>query len=87
MTSWVVVQKIYLKMRPVSCTNTCHDATGLVNHGMVRNTKTGISWEPNVSFLRNKKILNMFLLLHTLGSYNFVAEVTFKHMLISVYFV
>ena len=31
--------KIYSKMHPVSGTNT-HDVTDLVNHGMVKNTKT-----------------------------------------------
>ena len=34
-TWWVVVQKIYSKMHPVSCTNTHHDVTDLVNYGMV----------------------------------------------------
>ena len=27
-------------MHPVSCTNTHHDVTDLVNHGIVENTKT-----------------------------------------------
>ena len=40
-----VVENIYSKMRPVSCTNTHHDMTDLVNHGMVKNTKTWTSWE------------------------------------------
>ena len=39
-TSWVVVQKIYLKMYLVSCTNTDCDITDSVNHEMVKNTKT-----------------------------------------------
>ena len=30
-------------MHPVSCSNTHHDVTDLVNHGMIKNTKTGIS--------------------------------------------
>ena len=30
-------------MHPVSCTNTHHDVTDLVNHEMVKNTKTLIS--------------------------------------------
>ena len=38
-TLWVVVQKIYSKMHPVSQTNTNLDITDLVNHGMVKNTK------------------------------------------------
>ena len=39
---WVVAQKIYPEMHLVSCTNT-HDITDLVNHGMVKSTKTWIS--------------------------------------------
>ena len=27
-------------MHPVSCSNTDHDITDLVNHGLVKNTKT-----------------------------------------------
>ena len=77
-TEWVVVQKIYSKIHPVSCTNTHHDVTDLVNHGMVKNTKTWISWERNIIFLWNKKILNLWLRWHILRSYRFVAEVTFK---------
>ena len=30
-------------MHPVSCTNSHHDVTDLVNYGMVKNTETGIS--------------------------------------------
>ena len=30
----------YSKIHLVSCTNTHHDVTDLVNHGMVKNTKT-----------------------------------------------
>ena len=33
----------------------------LVNHGMVKNTKTWISWEQNITFLWNKKIINLCL--------------------------
>ena len=62
----------------VSCTNTHCDFTGLVNHGMVKNTKTWISWEWNIIFLRNKKILNLCSRWHILRSYSFVAEVTFN---------
>ena len=50
--------------------------THLVNHGMVENTKNLISWEWNIAFLRNKKILNLFFRWHILGSYRSVAEVT-----------
>ena len=46
-TQWIVVQKIYSKMHPVSCTNTRRDITDLVNHGMVKTTKTWISWKRN----------------------------------------
>ena len=35
--------KLYSNMHPVSCTNTHHDVTVLVNHGMVKNAKTWIS--------------------------------------------
>ena len=31
---------IYSKMHPVSCTNIHHDVKDLVNHKMVKNTKT-----------------------------------------------
>ena len=78
MTSWFVVQKLYSKMHLISCTNTHHDVTDLVNHGMVKNTKTWISWERNIIFLQNKKILNLCFGWHILRSYHFVAEVTFK---------
>ena len=37
-----MVQKIYWKMHHVSCTNTDHDVTDFVKHGMVKNTKTWI---------------------------------------------
>ena len=36
MTQWVVVQKIYSDMNPVSCANTHHDVTDLINHRMVK---------------------------------------------------
>ena len=58
-TWWVLVQKIYLKMHPVSCSDTHHDVTDLVNHGMVKNRKTWISWEQNITFLRNKKKIHL----------------------------
>ena len=68
-------------MHPVLCTNTHHDVTDLVNHGMVKNTKTWISWKRNIIFLWNKKILNLCLRWHILRSYRFLAEVTFKRVL------
>ena len=42
-------------MHPVWCTNTHHDVTSLVNHGMVKYTKTSISREWKIHFLWNKK--------------------------------
>ena len=44
-------------MHLVSCTNTHHDVTDFVDHGMVENTKTWISREQKITFPRNKKIL------------------------------
>ena len=49
-----------------------------VNHGMVRNTKTWIPWEQNITFLWNKKILILPLRWNILRSYCFVVEATFK---------
>ena len=57
---------------------THHDVTDLVNHGIVWNTKTWISWERNITFLWSKKIINLCLKWHILRSYRFVAEVTFN---------
>ena len=62
----------------LSCTNTHHDITDFVDLGMVKNTKTWMSWEENITSLRNKKILNMCLRWHISRSYCFVAEVTFN---------
>ena len=45
---------------------------------MVKNTKTWMSWERNIIFLRNKKILNLCVRWLILRSYHFVAEVTFN---------
>ena len=64
---------LWFKMYHVSCTNTHHDVTDLVNHGMVKNIKTWISWEQNITFL-----LFLCLRRHILRSYFFVVEVTFK---------
>ena len=74
--------KIYSKMHPGSCNNTHHDNTELVNHDMVKNTKTLTSWEQNIAFLWNKKILNLNLRWHILRSYHFKVEVTFNTSLI-----
>ena len=65
-------------MHPVSCTNTHHDVTDLVNHGMVKNTKALISQERYITFLWNKKILDLYLRWHILRSYFYVVEVTLK---------
>ena len=62
----------------VSFTNTHRDIINSASHGMVKNTKTWISWEWNIIFLQNKKILNLCLRWHILRSYHFVAEVTLK---------
>ena len=64
-------------MYPSSWTNT-RDGTDLVNHAMVKNTKT---W--NISrtklFHETKKFLTC-LRLHILQSYRFAAEATFKEI-------
>ena len=75
-----MVQKKYSNIHPASCTNTDHDVTDLVHHGVDKNTKTWISWEWNIiTFLRNKKkILNLSFRWQILRSYHFVADVTFK---------
>ena len=69
------------KMHPVSCTTTHHDITDLINHGMVKNTKTCIT------FLQNEKILNLCLRWHIFRSYCFVAEVTFTVTIFSLFLV
>ena len=45
---------------------------------MVKNTKTWIFWEFNITFLWNKKILNLCLRWHNLRSYCFAVQVTFN---------
>ena len=65
-------------MHLVSYTNTHRDFTDLANHGMVKTTKTWISWERNIIFLRNKEFLNLCLRWHIWRSYHFVVEVTFN---------
>ena len=61
-------------------TDTHHDVTDLVNRGMVKNTKIWISWDQNITFLWNKKILDLCLKLDILRIYRFVVEVTFKKL-------
>ena len=46
--------KTYSKMHPFSCTNTHYDVTDLVNHWMIKNTKTWIPWKRNVTFCKKK---------------------------------
>ena len=65
-------------MHPISCTNTHHDVTDLVNHGLIKNMKTRIPWVQNITFLRNKNNFKLYLRWHISRSYRFVAEVTFK---------
>ena len=66
-------------MHPVSCTNTHHDVTDLVNYETAKNTKTWISWEQNISFLQHKKNINLHLRWQILRSYHFVAELNFTY--------
>ena len=47
--------KRYIQKCTTSCTNNHHDATDLVNHEMVKITKTWISWEQNIIFLQKIK--------------------------------
>ena len=42
-------------MYTLSYTNTHHDVIDLVNHEIVQNTEVWISWEWDVTILRNKK--------------------------------
>ena len=53
----VVVQKTYSKMHPVLSTNTDHDVADLVNHGMLKNTKTWIYLRKEHNFSTKKKFL------------------------------
>ena len=61
----------YQKMHLISCPNTHRDITDLGNHGMVKNRKTWISWERNIIFLQNKKVINLGFRWHILRSYRF----------------
>ena len=79
-----MIQKMYFKMHSPSCINTHHDVTDLVNHGMAKNTKTWIYRERNITFLWNKKILNLCLRWHILRCYRVVAEVTFKVVMLLI---
>ena len=46
---------------------------------MFKNANTWLSWEWYITFLWNKKILNLCLRWHILRNYHFVAEVTFMN--------
>ena len=72
------VQKIYSKMSHVPCPNIHHDITDLVNYRIIKNTKTWISWEWNITFLWNKKIICLCLGWYIFRSYHSVANVTRK---------
>ena len=65
-------------MHTVTCSNTHYDVTDLVNLEMVKNAKTWLSWERNITFLQNKKIISLSLWWRIVRNYNFVVEVTFK---------
>ena len=73
--------KRYIQKCTVLRTNTHPDVTDLINHGMVKNTRTYISWEPNITFQRNKKILNLCLRWYILRSYRFAFYHAFSSML------
>ena len=51
------VSKDMFKSKSKVCTDSYHDLTDLVNHGMVENAKVLISWERNITSLRNEKFL------------------------------
>ena len=72
---------IYSNTHLVSCTNTHHGFTDLVNHRMFTNTKKWISWERDLTFLQNKNVFNLCLRWHILREYGFVVDVTFKSMI------
>ena len=73
-------------MHLVSCTNTHHDIKDLVNHEMVKNEKTLIYWERNITFIQNKKVYNPCLRWHILASCHFVTEITPKGLKESIGF-
>ena len=71
---WVVIQKIYPKMHPVSCVKTHHDITDLVNREMVKNTKKLYILRTEHSFSKKiKYILKLCHRWHILRSSSFVA--------------
>ena len=70
--------KDLLNMHPISCTNTPHDFTDIVNHEMVIKTKVWISRKWDRVFPQNKKTHNLCLKWLILRYYSFVIDVTFK---------
>ena len=84
-SAFLGLNSVYFFVGVVSCNNIHRDVTDSVNHGMVKKAKTWISWERNIIFLWNKKILNLCLRWHILRSYCFVAEVTFKEQYRTVF--
>ena len=61
--------KDIFKNAPCIMYNTRHEVTDLLNHAMVKNIKNWISWERNITFLRNKK--DLCLRWHILRNYRF----------------
>ena len=53
----------------------------MIYHGIVQNTNTWTSWEQNMTFPKNYKILNLCLRKYILRSYQFVAEVAVNWLL------
>ena len=74
---------LYLSIGQVCRLN---DVTDLVNHGIVKNIKTWISWERDITFLRDIKIFNLCVRWHILRSYRFVTEKTFKSLVAKLRF-
>ena len=72
-----LLNELWFKRYIQKCTHL--DVTDLVNHGMVENTKSWISWGRYITFLRNKKMINLYLRWHILRNYRFVAKVTFEY--------
>ena len=50
----------------------------IMGHGLVKNTKTWISWEWNITFIWNKKI-NLHVRWHISVSFSFVLKVSFNN--------
>ena len=64
-------------MHPVSCTNTNHDVTDLINHGWLKIQKLEYL-ETEHKFSMKQKALNLCFRCNILTSYNIVVEVIFK---------